>query len=75
MLCGSVRFRLMSYAIVCRRSGLTIPASPGISALLGLEAALTVDVGPGVVPAESNPWERFISGRVSGCSECRDFCV
>lgn len=57
MLCGSVRFRLMSYAIVCLRSGLTIPVSPGISALLGFEAALTVAVGP---------WERLISGRVSG---------
>ena len=66
MLLGSVRLRLMSYAIVCRRSGLTIPASPGISALFGFEAALRLDIGDAA--DWSNPRDKFISGSVSGWS-------
>ena len=59
----SVRLRLISNCIVCRLSGLTIPASPGISALSGFEAA---PILAAVADVDSNPCGSFISTIPSG---------
>ena len=58
----SGRLRLISNCIVCRLSGLIIPASPGISALLGFDAVPSL--GTGVVVVRSNSLGNFT---VSGC--------